>query len=80
MQYISRYKKIAQLDTADSARFLSTALHSVSQAIIRTHTEKIVLYNQNDTACCAEFSASEDMVPDYSTSQNNAIYPISTLH
>ena len=37
-------------DTTASARFLSAALHPVSQAITRAHTENIALYNNTDTA------------------------------
>ena len=35
----------AHSDTISSARFLPTALHSVSQAIIHAHTNKISFYN-----------------------------------
>ena len=48
----------AQSDTTASARFLSIALHSVSQAITLAHTDKIALYNNTDTACCADSGAS----------------------
>ena len=37
-------------DTTASSRFLSNALHSVSQAITHSHTDKIALYNNIDTA------------------------------
>ena len=59
--------KRAQSNTTASARFLSTALHSVSQAINRAHTNKIAIYNKEETACCAESRTSEEMLPDYST-------------
>ena len=57
----------AQSDTTASARFLSTALHSVSQAITRAVIHKISMYNKKDTDCCADSGASEDMFPYYST-------------
>ena len=56
--------KISQSNTTASARFLSTYLHSVSQAIILSYTEKITLYNQTDTACCADSGTYKDMFPD----------------
>ena len=59
--------KRAQSDTTASANFLSTALHSVSQDITRANTNKIAIYNNKDTACCADSGASEDVFPDYST-------------
>ena len=59
--------KRAQSDKTASARFLSTALHSVSQAITRTNTNKIAVHNNKDTACFADSGASDDMFPDYST-------------
>ena len=42
--------KRSQSYTSTSARFLSTALHSVSQAITRAHTDKILPYNKADKA------------------------------
>ena len=42
--------KRTQLDTSVSARFLLTALHSVSQAIIHSHTARIALYKNYDKA------------------------------
>ena len=42
--------KQEQSDTTSSDRFLLTALHSVSQAIIHAHTDKIALYNNTNTA------------------------------
>ena len=54
-------------DTTASSRFLLTALHSVYQDITCAHTDKIALYNNTDTVCCAESGASEDMFHDYST-------------
>ena len=45
--------KRAQSDTTASDRFLSTALHSVSQDITRANTNKISIYNNNNTSCCA---------------------------
>ena len=57
----------AQSDTTASARFLSTALHSVSQDIARYNSHIIAMYNKKDTDCYAESGASEDMLPDYST-------------
>ena len=59
--------KITQLDTTVSARFLSTALHSVSQAIIHAHTEKISLYNKSYIDLCADSGAYKDMFLDFST-------------
>ena len=56
--------KRTQSDTTASARFLLTALHSVSQAIIYAHTNKIAMYNSSDTSCFADSRASEDMFPD----------------
>ena len=57
----------AQSDSTASARFLSTELHSVSQAITRENSHRIAMYNKKDTDCCADSGASEDMFPDYST-------------
>ena len=54
----------SQSNTTASARFLSTALHSVSQAITRTNIHRIDMYNKKDTDCCADSGASEDMFPD----------------
>ena len=59
--------KLEQSNTTVSARFLSTALHSASQAVIRSHTYKISLYNNMDTAFCADSGSLEYMFPDYST-------------
>ena len=59
--------KQAQPDKIASARFLSTSLHSVSQDINRANTKKIAIYNNKETACCADSGASEDMFPDYPT-------------
>ena len=56
----------SQLNTAYSAIFLSTALHSVSQAIIHAHTSKISLYNKSDIDFCGDSRASKDMFPDCS--------------
>ena len=56
-----------QFDTASSFWFLSTALHSVSQSIIRARTDNIALLNRSEEACCAKSGASEEMFPDYST-------------
>ena len=39
----------------------------MSRDITRVNTNKIALYNNKDTACCADSGASEDMFPDYST-------------
>ena len=39
----------AQSDKTSSAQFLSTGLHSVSQAITRANINKIAIYNNNDT-------------------------------
>ena len=50
-----------------SARFLSTALHSLFQDITCSNSHKIAIYINKDTACCADSGASEDMFPDYST-------------
>ena len=58
--------KRAQSDITASARFLSTALHSVSQAITRANIHRIDMYNKKDTDCCADSGSSEDMFPDYS--------------
>ena len=58
--------KIPQLENTTSAIFLSTALHSVSQATTCNHTDKIALYNKSDTDCCAASGSSTDMFPDYS--------------
>ena len=49
-----------------SACFLSIAMHSVSQSIIHSHTDKIALYKKSDEACCADSGTSEYMFPDYS--------------
>ena len=57
----------AQSDTTASTRFLSAALHSVSQATTHAHTDKIALYNNTDTSCFAESGASYYMFTDYST-------------
>ena len=57
----------AQSDTTASARFLSTALHSVSQDINRANSNRIAMYKKKDTDCCVDSGASEDMFPDYST-------------
>ena len=59
--------KWSQSDTTASARFLLTALHSVSQAITCAYTDNISLYNNTDTFLCAESGVSEDMFPEYST-------------
>ena len=59
--------KRSQSDKTASARFLSTALHSVSQAITRANIHIIDMHNKNDTACYVDSGASEDMFPDYST-------------
>ena len=59
--------KRSQSDKTASSRFLSTALHSVSQAITRANSHRIAMYIKNDTACCADSGASEEMLPDYST-------------
>ena len=59
--------KQAQSDKTASARFLSIALHSVSQVITRANSHRIAVYNKKDTAYCADSGASEDMFPDYST-------------
>ena len=45
--------KRAQSDKTASTCFLSTALHSVSQAITCEKTNKIAIYNNKVTACCA---------------------------
>ena len=42
--------KQAQSDKTASARFLLTALHSVSQAITRANSHIIAMYNKKDTA------------------------------
>ena len=57
----------SQSDTIASARFLSTALHSVSQAITRANIHRIDMYNKKNTDFCVDSGASEDMLPDYST-------------
>ena len=44
--------KRAQSDTTTSASFLSTDLHSVSQAITCEKTNKIAIYNNQVTARC----------------------------
>ena len=49
----------AQSYTKASARFLLNAFHKVSHAIICAHTDKIALYNNTDTACCADSGAPE---------------------
>ena len=59
--------KRSQSYTTSSSRFLSTALHSVSRAIIHAQTDKIDLYNKSDTTFCADSGTSEDMLPDYYT-------------
>ena len=59
--------KRVNYNTAVSATFILTALHSVSQAITRAHTDNIDLYNNTETACCADLGSPEDMLPDYST-------------
>ena len=48
----------AQSDTTDFARFIYTALNSVSQAITHAHTNKIVIYKNKDTVLCADSGAS----------------------
>ena len=57
----------AQSDTTTSARFLSTALYSVPQAITRANSHRIAMYNKKDTDFCEDSGASEDMFPDYPT-------------
>ena len=57
----------AQSDNTASTRFLSTALHSVSQSIIHDHTYKIALYNKYYTYWCLDSGSSKDIFPDYST-------------
>ena len=57
----------AQSDTTASAGFLSTSLHSMSQAITRSNIHRIAMYNKKDTDCCVDSRESEDMFPDYST-------------
>ena len=42
--------KRSQSDKTTSARFLSTALHSVSQDITRENIPRIAMYNKKDTA------------------------------
>ena len=42
--------KQAHSDKTASARFLLTALHSVSQAITRANTNNIAIYNNKDTS------------------------------
>ena len=59
--------KRAQSDKTAFARFILNALHSVSHAITRANTNKIAIYNNTDTSCCAESGAPEEMFPDYST-------------
>ena len=59
--------KRAQSNKTASARFLLTALYSVSQAITGANNNTISIYNNKDTAWCAYSVASEDMFPDYST-------------
>ena len=56
--------KRAQSEKTASARFLSTALHSVSQAITRANSHIIAMYNKKDTGFCADSGASEYMFPD----------------
>ena len=56
--------KGSQSDTTTSFIFLSITLHSVSKAVICSHTEKISMHNNSDTECCAESGAYEDMFPD----------------
>ena len=51
--------KRAQSDTKTSTNFILTALHSVYQAITRTNTNKIAIYNNKDTASCEGSEASE---------------------
>ena len=46
--------KRAHSDTTASARFLLTALYSVSQAITRANTKKLYIDKNKDTACCAD--------------------------
>ena len=57
----------AQPDTTSSTSFLSTAFYLVSGAITRANTNKIEIYNNKDTACCADSRASENMFLDYHT-------------
>ena len=57
----------AQSDTTASARFLSTAIYSVSKAITRTNSHRIAMYKKKDTDFFADSGASEDIFPDYST-------------
>ena len=45
--------------TVSLSQLISTALHSVSQAIIRDPTDKVALYNRAEEACCANSGASE---------------------
>ena len=59
--------KQAQSDKTASARFLPTALHSVSQAVTPANSHRIAIYNNKDTAFCVESGASYDMLPYYST-------------
>ena len=59
--------KRAQSDTTTSASFLSTDLHSVSQAITRENTNKISIYKNKDTELCADSVASLNMFHNYST-------------
>ena len=59
--------KQAQYDKTTSARFLSTALHSVSQSITFANSHKIAMYKKKDTACFSDSGTPEDMFPDYST-------------
>ena len=59
--------KRSHYNTTVSSVFLLTDLHSVSQVIIRSHTDNIAPYNDTDTAYCADSGSSEDMLPDYST-------------
>ena len=56
--------KRAQTDNSTSEQFLLAIIHSVSQSIIRAHTDKIAIYNMFDLACCADYGTSEDMFPD----------------
>ena len=39
----------------------------MSQAIIRSPTDKIALYDKSGKACCADDVTPEDMLPDYYT-------------
>ena len=57
----------AKYDKTASDRFLSTALHSVSQSITHANSHRIAIYNNKETACCGDSGASEDMFPYYYT-------------